>query len=127
MCMIDDCEPCSVYRAKVCKARKEHKCSECGRTINKGEEYHYAFMVQEGYGDSFHTCQHCYVAAKWLIDNCGGFVHQAVLEEIEEHAREYPYLTAELSTLSDGMRGKWRDANMPAMPSPITIAERPLI
>jgi len=124
MCMIDDCDPCDVYSAKVVKARKPHKCSECGRQISPGESYHYAFMVQEGHGDSFHTCQHCFVGAQWLITNCGGFVHYSVLEEIREHASEYPYLSDGLAALADGMTSQWKNMPVPAMPAPITVAEQ---
>ena len=57
MCECD--EGPSVFREKIVKARKEHKCCECGATINKGDEYEYTFGVWEGEASSFHTCEKC--------------------------------------------------------------------
>lgn len=54
-----DYDPPSVFSDKTVKARKPHKCTECSRTIEPGETYHYAFGVWDGFADSFHTCSHC--------------------------------------------------------------------
>lgn len=120
MCMIDDCDSAEVSSSRWIKsARKEHKCTECARPIAKGEPYKYGFMVFEGSGESYHMCQHCYVAAEWLIENCGGFVWHSVHEDIAEHASEYPALKEELQPLRDGMRAKWSGLLLPKLPASI--------
>jgi hypothetical protein len=43
----------------VRKARKEHKCTECGSVIKKGEEYEYISGMWDGTWDFFKTCQDC--------------------------------------------------------------------
>lgn len=128
MCAIDYCdERFSVYwkRWNV-TARKEHSCDECNRKIAKGEKYLYAFGVYDGNGDSYHTCSHCAVAVKWLTDNCGGFLHGGVLEDIEEHINDYPDIRTGLIRLAIGMKRRWRrfsaDALMPIPPQAKAIS-----
>lgn len=49
----------SVFRQKMQKARKQHKCLECKKIIEIGELYEYTFGIWEGDADSFHTCEDC--------------------------------------------------------------------
>ena len=56
---------CTVFSSKVVKAKKQHRCSCCRRTINPGESY----TKEAGTGDGFWTtkgCSHCTVARAWL-------------------------------------------------------------
>lgn len=53
------CEMPSAYSEKTRKARKEHKCCECGETIKKGAEYQYTSGVWDGRPDSFKQCINC--------------------------------------------------------------------
>lgn len=127
MCMIDDGDPCQIYHARdVRAARKTHRCDECGREIAIGESYRHAFGVYDGYPFDCHTCDRCTIAQRWLVNNCGGFVHEAVREDIEEHVREYPALGFGLSRLVIGMRRKWvrfdRAELMPVPQMPDSIA-----
>ena len=41
------------------KARKEHSCDYCQRTIAKGEKYEYANWADEGYVWAWKTCRDC--------------------------------------------------------------------
>ena len=110
MCAIDGCDDnFTVYELRdIRKARKEHQCDECTRTIAIGEPYLYAFGVFDGDGNSYHMCAHCRVAANWLRENCGGFLHCGVTEDIEEHIREYPDLRRGLLRFQIGFRRKWK-------------------
>ena len=58
MCFWHDNSP-SVFREKIVKAEKQHKCCECYRMIRPGEKYHYVFGIWEGLSDTFHTCRNC--------------------------------------------------------------------
>lgn len=127
MCRIDDCDSSTVSRQKMVKARKAHRCGECSRIIDPGEVYQYVFMVLEDEPMVWHTCSHCLVASRWLIENCGGWVHEQVLEEIEEHAEEYPARADDLRPIIEGIRAKWAMPDctlmpLPLLPAPIEIA-----
>lgn len=41
------------------KARKAHRCGECGRTIEPGETYRYWTWVFDGRADDSRLCAHC--------------------------------------------------------------------
>jgi len=41
------------------KAAKEHKCCECGDTINKGDQYQYSSGIWDGEPRSFKQCLNC--------------------------------------------------------------------
>jgi hypothetical protein len=49
----------SVYRESFPKARKEHTCYECRRSINKGQTYHYAEGCWVGKFSRYKTCKPC--------------------------------------------------------------------
>jgi hypothetical protein len=86
MCMADYTDGASiVLHDRNQKARKEHKCSECHRTIQIGETYNVQRAVFDGQADSYKTCAHCQVVQSWLQKECGGYVYQGVHEDINEH------------------------------------------
>ena len=124
MCMIDqsDGDMLSVYRQQRIKAaRKAHKCNECRSEIQIGEPYLYAFAVYERkFAEHYYVCHHCMVATDWLNQNCGGFLHHGVYEDIEEHVNELGGLQLGLRRLLEGMRRKWRYKS--GRPMPISIA-----
>jgi hypothetical protein len=47
----------------VKRARKEHPCSECGRRIQPGEGYEYAFGVDSGDTYVWKICERCHYHA----------------------------------------------------------------
>jgi hypothetical protein len=71
------------------KARKSHKCCECGRVIAKGESYveHTGLWRDSGW-DSFKWCGHCSAAQKIVEDltnescYCFGELWNDVLDEM---------------------------------------------
>lgn len=109
MCRIDggDFEPVTVLRDNMLRGRADYRCEECRRTIPKGEEHQCQRVICEGSHMTFRTCVHCLVAQTWLIDNCGGYVTAQVVEEIKEHADEYPQLREPLTELAKRARAKW--------------------
>jgi hypothetical protein len=127
--MIDGCDdPYTIYNPhKPTRAAKEHKCAECFRPIAVGETYYRATGLYDGQWDTHHTCSHCYVACQWLVDNCGGFLHGGVDEDIYEHVRDYR--RPDLLRLVVGIRRKWqrkRGAGLrqiPRLPRPIAIGD----
>lgn len=71
MCYID-LEPCEVWNEAARKARKEHKCACCERTIRKGETYLVHFSVFEGDATSEKMCDECDTDRVTFGDNHGG-------------------------------------------------------
>lgn len=58
MCFTD-LEPCDVAISKHRKARKTHKCSECGRTIWKSERYLFISGISEDGPFTHKECRNC--------------------------------------------------------------------
>lgn len=55
----DDYGSPSAFNAVDRKARKQHQCGECLRTIEKGETYRYESGIWEYGPDSHKTCMDC--------------------------------------------------------------------
>lgn len=53
------CDFAELYEERFRRARKEHKCGECGRTIREGERYSYTSMKFEGEFSDHKTCVRC--------------------------------------------------------------------
>lgn len=119
MCRIDDCdERVEVFQEYDRVGRKEHRCSECRRTIAAGEKYHYEFGKLEGDPVTYRTCSHCMVARQWLRANCGGWIYEGVIQEICDHAVEYPDIAAPLKSIVSGANAKWLSTGGNLMPVP---------
>lgn len=126
MCSIDGDAP-DVYRTANYVARIQHRCSECSRVIYPGERYSSAFMIYEGTPETFRTCTHCQVGQAWLAENCGGFMHHGLIEEMEEHAETYPDHRFGFLRIKAGMTRKWQRFDgaglMRHPPLPVAVGE----
>lgn len=112
MCLIesDDLDGWQLLRDVMRTARKEHKCDECGRTIEPGETYRYACGVSYEDWCSDKCCTHCQMAQKWLMRQCRGYLFRSVLIDLEGHLGE-PIergYRARLCRLVVGMRRQWQ-------------------
>lgn len=107
MCKIDDAEPWEFMTSGIRKAAKPHRCGECGRTIPKGEAYEYVCGKADGYFSISRTCQHCQIARKWLIEECGGYLYGGVFEDLAEHANDQ-IGGFKLGRLVIGMKHHWK-------------------
>lgn len=126
MCMIDYAdERCIVLHEGNPTARKQHTCSECGRTIRVGETYENACLLYDGTKSTSKTCVHCQEVRRWLSRECGGWCYGGVEEDIAEHAHEgYGWPVARMAV---GMRTHWtrRDGNLLPLPKqPPTTHEK---
>lgn len=129
MCMVEGADDYVEHQHTVfvkC-ARKEHHCAECGRIIAKGERYRRDEAVMEGSWYTYHTCEHCQIACNWLAEQCGGYLWQGVLEDIQEHVSVYRI--ARLCRIEIGMKRGWKKFNgtglmpIPAMPKVVAHKE----
>jgi len=89
MCMADDADLAHVWQERSQKARKPHKCGECGRTIEIGEKYCSVWAVGSDGPFQGKWCAHCDVAKDWLWSNCSGSLLGGVIEDCREHVSEY--------------------------------------
>jgi hypothetical protein len=72
------------------KARREHTCCECGRTVAIGEQYESVVGKWDGEISRFRTCAEC--AEIKMVFYCeGGFIFQCLWEDMTESA--FPRLT----------------------------------
>lgn len=109
MCAIDDGEGFEFSRGFMRKARKEHRCCECGRGIEVGERHEYMRGLYDGSWDTFRTCAHCIAARSWLRVECRGWLYCGVGEELEQHWDDSgEYRSAWLARAIVGMRRQWK-------------------
>lgn len=106
MCMIDNSDgPLEMCSTRQVKGRKEHHCTECGRTLPRGESHELVTGFFDGHWVTYRTCSHCLVAAEWLRAECGGSLFRGVQEDIHEHLDSgYGFGLARLAV---GMRRRW--------------------
>ena len=124
MCMIEDCdEQYTVYRQQVLKAKKQHKCTECKRVIERGETYRRTAGLYDGEWTIGKVCAHCKTATDWLKANCGGYLDHSVLEDMEQHFEEYSRM--DLARVVVGMRRSWKRIRSDGLMRPLPIP-RPL-
>lgn len=88
-----DYEPPSVYSKETRKARKEHKCAECGTLIKRGDKYEYVFGVWDGTVDYIKTCGQCVDLREFVRAHipCFCWAHHNLHEDCIEMAREYSH------------------------------------
>lgn len=67
MCFIDN-EPPDVFEAAVRRARKRHRCYECGEPIEPGERYEHAAGKWDGEWLAFRTCARCLYLRRRIAD-----------------------------------------------------------
>lgn len=122
MCMAEDADHCKASTTTQRKARKQHKCSECRRTIAPGERYEHTSGI-DGEGDPFRhkVCQHCQVATAWLVANCGGWVMTMVAEDLFEHAGEYN--RPDLGEMARNVMTKWEGKPVPELPRELRLGD----
>jgi hypothetical protein len=116
--MIDSSDgPCTVLREKHQKARKSHRCTECIRTIVRGETYLHETTLFDGNISTHKICPHCQAVRSWLAAECGGWVYGCVEEDLRQHVWEGVYPRA-LARAAVCMKQSWRNAKGELRPVP---------
>jgi hypothetical protein len=127
MCMVDSCESWEFFSDPVeSRARKAHLCDECRRVITPGETYFRGSAKGDGRMYTIKRCAHCEVACNWLGENCGGCVQTMALEDIGEHAEEYPEIRFSLMRVWHGGRRDWVVKRGPRAGQLMSIPRMPL-
>ena len=74
-----------VLRETFQKARKEHKCGECYRTIVKGEEYEKIVTVFDSRLYTYKTCMDCVSVRKQFFTT---FYYESIWEYFREYVSD---------------------------------------
>lgn len=80
-----------LYYERKRKARKDHKCYECGRRIRKGEKYTVVTGCWDGTFDEFKMCNYC----TWLRDRVlveATYYEEIYFGQLLENANEFGML-----------------------------------
>lgn len=80
-----DYEP-SCSTVTIRKARKQHVCDECGRTIKPGERYEHISGIWDGHADSNKTCLGCKAIRNLFF--CDLWVYGEVWNAVDDHILE---------------------------------------
>lgn len=128
--MADDADLASVWNETTQKARKPHKCGECGREIEPGELYVRVWAIGSEGPFQGKWCAHCDVGKDWLWENCSGSLLGGVIEDLEEHVRDYrgrAVCVPRLHRICIGAARSWRVERGPRagqlMPIPVLPAK----
>jgi len=100
-----DYERPSVISERTRRARKPHKCIECGREISPGETYEYTWGIWEGDADQFKTCSRCLAVKQYVMAHvpCFCWTYGNLLDDarscIGEYAGSVPGMRMEFGRL----------------------------
>ena len=88
-----DFEQPSCYLKKTVEANKKHRCDECYRAINKGDQYEVVSGKWEGILSRFKTCKKCVGLREYTEANikCVCWSHGSMIEDCIEALKEYRY------------------------------------
>lgn len=78
------------FSSYIQTARKEHRCGECGCTIQPGEKYEYVCGKWDGCVSVEKTCERCYDLRKWVSNNipCFCWAYGNVYDDAREAINE---------------------------------------
>lgn len=110
--MVDDGDGWEFFREGDRRARKPHRCDECGRTIDAGEVYRFGSGLTDGWFSQWKTCHQCVQACRWLNKVCHGYLINAAEEDLGHHIRgeeEGELSSSHLVRLVRWMAYDWRD------------------
>jgi hypothetical protein len=88
-----DYEPATAYVKSWHRARKQHKCYECHRAINAGEQYEKVWAVWDGSVGVVKTCTRCLDLREYIEAHvpCFCIGHGNVNEDAIETAIAYKH------------------------------------
>lgn len=88
-----DYESPSVFHAELRRARKPHKCGECGSAIQPGETYENVWGIWNGCPETYKTCQRCLELRNYVSAHvpCFCLEYGNMLECATETLREYAH------------------------------------
>jgi dUTP pyrophosphatase len=79
----------SCFTSATRRARKQHRCGECGQPIAVGDRYQYVSGIWDGSPDSHRTCIRCAAVRDWLQaqpEACGCVPLGELTDTLDEYA-----------------------------------------
>ena len=83
-CSCDYDQP-DFINTEIRKAKKEHKCCECGYTIKPGEQYEYVFGLWNVKPDTYKTCERCLDLRENLLQIFGCYYYTQLFDQYREY------------------------------------------
>jgi hypothetical protein len=79
------------------RARRPHRCVECGTTIQPGEQYERVAGVWEGEFSTFCICERCHDLRQWVKNNvpCFCWAYGNMIEDARECIEDAVYRAPE--------------------------------
>ena len=95
-CYCDYDERPDVYTKAVLKARKTHRCYECGGGILPGQVYERVKMFYDGAWEKCNTCQLCLNAREYITAHapCFCWLHGSMLDDAKAVIEQYRHESA---------------------------------
>ncbi len=87
-----DCEVPSLYRSKLVRTRKKHKCVECGQRIEIAEKVKKVDALYDGEFQSFYTCLQCQEIIEFIRQNTEDDLLKELNKELCCHGELYDLL-----------------------------------
>ena len=94
-CDYGDAE-CQLYRKNEHKARKAHRCYECGGPIRPGERYEHVFAIWDGDPSNCKTCCRCLDLRQYITAHapCFCWLHGSMLDDAQSVIEQYAHESA---------------------------------
>ena len=88
-----DYEAPEFYTQETRRAKKAHRCSECGRAIDVGESYEHVRGKWDGEMGTYKTCSRCLALKIWVKAHvpCACIPHGNLIEDSVDTARSYSH------------------------------------
>jgi hypothetical protein len=92
-----DYDPPDFCHIEIRRARKPHKCDECGGMIIPNEPYEYTRAKWEGCIDNFKICERCYDIRVWTKNNvpCLCWAYGNIIEDCKSAIDEATWRASE--------------------------------
>lgn len=81
-----DYDPAEFYSRRTRKARRLHRCEECSRSIQPGEQYEYVSGKWDGWISEFKTCQYCVSMRDFMHNSvpCFCWAHGSMRDDLRD-------------------------------------------
>ncbi|WP_405375901.1 MULTISPECIES: hypothetical protein [unclassified Microbacterium] len=103
------------------KARKEHRCSTCGRVIGVGETYLRQHNVFDGQRYSYLNCEHCLAFTRRALQLDANYWDDGINKEALDEAFVYYRQNISDLRLLVMFRRRWRRSDGTLYPVPTSV------
>ena len=123
-CYCDDTDAPTAFQQSARKAKKDHRCNECNRSIEQGETYRHVWGVWDNTAQTFKTCPDCIDFIAWFEAHVPcvcwayGCTHEIAIESAQEYEADCPGFEAETRDKIKAIKAKRRAWTPQPQPEP---------